>query len=130
MEIFIKSIFTARKRSFEKLVLLLSVILFTGGLTFPQCHGTGRHPNPHPSPPEAPPPHLRRQASTQIRSTGGRYASYCNAYLFQERRTWSDVSTVTEVCVTGSMRTTPSLSMRDGSQTAPSSEGLEVLKSS
>ena len=32
----------------------------------------------------------------------------------------SGVPTVTEVCVTGSMRTTPSLSMRDGTRTVVS----------
>ena len=35
---------------------------------------------------------------------------------------WSGASTVKEVCVTGTMRTTPSLSMRDSTQTVPSSE--------
>ena len=39
----------------------------------------------------------------------------------------SDVSTVTELCVTGSMRTTPSLSMRAGIQTAHSSKALKVI---
>ena len=38
----------------------------------------------------------------------------------------SGVSTVTEVYVTGSMRMTPSLSMRAGIQTARSSKASEV----
>ena len=37
-----------------------------------------------------------------------------------------DASTVTEFCVTGSMRTTPSLSMRAGIQTVPSSKVSKV----
>ena len=47
-------------------------------------------------------------------------------FIFQERRTLSGVSTVTEVCVTGSMRTTLSLSMRAGSRTARSSKTSKV----
>ena len=49
-----------------------------------------------------------------------------NYFNFQERRTLFDVSTVMEVCVTGTMRTTPSLSMRDGIRTAPSSKASKV----
>ena len=40
---------------------------------------------------------------------------------------WSGAFTVYEVCETGTMRTTPSLSMRDGTQTVPSSE-VQFLK--
>ena len=40
----------------------------------------------------------------------------------------SGVSTATEVCVTGSVRTTPSLSMRDGTQTVRSSEASNLNK--
>ena len=46
------------------------VCLFTGESAFPQCHGQADTP-----PPEGRPP-------AQIRSTGGWYASYWNAYLF------------------------------------------------
>ena len=38
----------------------------------------------------------------------------------------SGAFTVMEVCVTGNMRTTPSLSMRDGIQTEPSSKVSKV----
>ena len=47
-------------------------------------------------------------------------------FIFQEKRTLSGASTVTEVCVTGSMRMTPSLSMRAGSPTASSSKTSKV----
>ena len=47
-------------------------------------------------------------------------------FIFQEKRTLYDASIVTEVCVTGSMRTTPSLSMRTGSRTVHSSKTSKV----
>ena len=49
-----------------------------------------------------------------------------NYYNFQERKTLFDAFIVTEACVTGSMRMTPSLNMRDGIRTVPSSEASKV----
>ena len=92
-------VFTARKRSLRRLCFYtcLSVILFTGGC-LPQCM-LGYTPPPRP---EADTPWDQRQipsgsrhplprsrhpplhsACWEIRSTSGRYASYWNAYLFQ-----------------------------------------------
>ena len=90
------AIFTARKRIF----LHLSVILFTGGSSLPQCmlgYSPGSRPPSEQTPPGADPPPLRgdtpwesppweettppRSACGEIRSTSGRYASYWNAIL-------------------------------------------------
>ena len=74
----------------------LSKVMFSvhggGESAFPQCHGAGRHPAPPRRqtpkryiPPEArpppPPPPEGKHPPSQIWSTGGRYASYWNAYL-------------------------------------------------
>ena len=61
------SIFTVRKRSCGKAMFLhLSVILFTGGSAFPQCHGAGRPPPP-PSAQKADLPLPRQDADTTKR---------------------------------------------------------------
>ena len=47
-------------------------------------------------------------------------------FILQEKRTLSNAFTVTELCVTGSMRTTPSLSMRAGTRIVISSKVSKV----
>ena len=69
-------IFTARKRSYGKVMFLqVSVILLTGGwgVGIPSCLASPRMENPAPPPGMEKPP-LRR-------SMCGRYASYWNAFL-------------------------------------------------
>ena len=68
-------------------VLLVSVILLTGGGGLPQCM-LGYHPPPREqTPPEqTPPPPEQTPPPPGIRSMSGRYASYWNAFLLLRLR--------------------------------------------
>ena len=90
----------------KDIFLHLSVILFTGGVCLSACLDTpsradtppgSRHPPPplpradtfpgsrHPLPEQTPPSRHPPppEADSSIRSTSGRYASYWNAFLFE-----------------------------------------------
>ena len=76
-------VITGRNEVVAKVMLLLvSVILLTGGRCLPQCM-LGYHTPPpesrHPPGADNPPP---READSGIWSMSGRYASYWNAFLY------------------------------------------------
>ena len=73
--------FYCPQTKFAKVMFLhLSVILFTGGGSLPQCMLEKQTPPQGAGPPGAESP--LHSACWEIRPTSGRYASYWNAYLF------------------------------------------------
>ena len=92
-------IFTGRNEVVAMVMfLLVSVILFTGGVCLSAYWDTtspppmSRHPpSRHPPPEQAPP----RAGTPGIQSMSGRYASYWNAFLFSDAKVISDHNYIT-----------------------------------